>query len=164
VVHPGLGSRLRLDRPLDFLVVADHSPVGRGAPVEGDRRTREFRTAAWSLYVDAGETHERVYDVAWAGDRRRDVNGRVPAIGSTVDVEALTYDNAMGSAELSTVWVDPDFNPDERAFYYVRVLEIPTLRHSTYDAVALGQDPAEATPRPSVIQERALSSPIWYTP
>ena len=79
-------------------------------------------------------------------------------------MEALTYDNAMGSAELSTVWVDPDFDPDERAFYYVRVLEIPTLRHSTYDAVAMDRDPAEATPRPSVIQERALSSPIWYTP
>ena len=58
----------------------------------------------------------------------------MPAIGSTVDVEELTYDNAIGSAELSTVWVDPDFDPDERAFYYVRVLEIPTLRHSTYDA------------------------------
>ena len=84
----------------------------------------------------------------------------MPAIGSTVDVEALTDDNA----ELSTVWVDPDFDPAERAFYYVRVLEIPTLRHSTYDAVALGQNPADATARPSVIQERALSSPIWYTP
>jgi hypothetical protein len=103
-------------------------------------------------------------DVEWAGDRGPEPKGRVPAIGSTVDVEALTYDNTIGSAELSTVWVDPDFDPDERAFYYVRVLEIPTLRHSTYDAVAMGQDPAAATPRPSVIQERALSSPIWYTP
>ena len=70
----------------------------------------------------------------------------------------------IGDPLLTAHWVDPDFDSDERAFYYVRVLEIPTLRHSTYDAVALGQDPAEATARPSVIQERALSSPIWYTP
>ena len=112
---------------------------------------------------DDGETHEQVYDVAWAG-RRTVENGKVAAIGSTVDVLRATYENSIGSAELSTVWVDPDFDAEERAFYYVRVLEIPTPRHSTYDAVALGQDPAAATTRPAVIQERALSSPIWYTP
>ena len=69
-----------------------------------------------------------------------------------------------GALELSTVWVDPDFDPDERAFYYVRVLEIPTPRHSTYDAVALGLNPQEASDQPPAIQERAFSSPIWYTP
>jgi len=69
-----------------------------------------------------GDTNERVYDVEWAGDRGPESNGRVPAIGSTVDVETLTYDNTIGSAELSTVWVDPDFDSDERTFYYVRVL------------------------------------------
>ena len=115
-------------------------------------------------WLDAdGETHERVYDAAWAGARTA-VNGKVPAIGSTVDVSRATYDNTIGSAELSTVWVDPDFDPDERAFYYVRVLEIPTPRFSTYDAVALGLDPEQATDRPTTIQERAFSSPIWYTP
>lgn len=109
-----------------------------------------------------GEIHEHVYDVAWAGPRTAE-NGKVPAIGSTVDVVQATYDNTIGSAELSTVWVDPDFDPEERAFYYVRVLEIPTPRYSTYDAVAMGLDPAEVTGRPVEIQERALSSPIWYT-
>ena len=112
---------------------------------------------------DDGETHERVYDVAWAG-RRTAANGKVPAIGSTVDVARATYDNSIGSAELATVWVDPDFDADEHAFYYVRVLEIPTPRYSTYDAVALGLDPEQATDRPAAIQERAFSSPIWYTP
>jgi hypothetical protein len=120
---------------------------------------------------EEGETHERVYDVAWAGQRTA-VNGKVPPIGSTVDVARATYDNTIGSAlkmsfgsaELSTVWVDPDFDPDERAFYYVRVLEIPTPRYSTYDAVALGLDPAQFTGQPAAIQERAFSSPIWYTP
>ena len=113
---------------------------------------------------DDRETHERVYDVAWAGRRAPGANGKVPAIGSTVDVARATYDNSIGSAELSTVWVDPDFDADERAFYYVRVLEIPTPRFSTYDAVALGLDPEQATDRPAAIQERAFSSPIWYTP
>ena len=88
----------------------------------------------------------------------------MPAIGSTVDVARATYDNSIGTAELSTVWVDPDFDPDERAFYYVRVLEIPTPRWSTYDAVALGLDSEQAIDRPAAIQERAFSSPIWYTP
>ena len=112
---------------------------------------------------DDGETHEQVYDVAWAGQRTA-ANGKVPAIGSTVDAARATYDNTIGSVEFSTVWVDPDFDPQERAFYYVRVLEIPTPRYSTYDAIAMGLDPAEATGRPVAIQERAFSSPIWYTP
>ena len=143
------------DRRVSLLIHAVKDPVGANLD----------RVQVIKGWLDEdGETHEHVYDVAWAGRRTPGANGKVPAIGSTVDVEGLTYDNAIGSAELSTVWVDPDFDPDERAFYYVRVLEIPTLRHSTYDAVALGQDPAEATARPSVIQERALSSPIWYTP
>jgi hypothetical protein len=114
----------------------------------------------------AGETHERVYDVAWAGERTP-VNGALPTIGTTVDVSRATYENTIGTAQLSTVWVDPDFSADERAFYYVRVLEIPTPRYSTYDAVALGRDPqelSEAINRPVTIQERAISSPIWYTP
>jgi hypothetical protein len=112
---------------------------------------------------DDGETHERVYDAAWAGQRTA-ANGKVPAIGSTVDVARATYENSIGSAELSTVWMDPDFDPEERAFYYIRVLEIPTPRYSTYDAVALGLDPNQASDRPVAIQERAFSSPIWYTP
>jgi hypothetical protein len=111
-----------------------------------------------------GKTHEKVYDVAWSGSRKPGADGKLPPVGNTVDLKTVTYTNSIGSAQLATVWTDPDFNPSERAFYYVRVLEIPTPRHSAYDAVALGKDPATAHARPATIQERAFSSPIWYTP
>jgi len=111
----------------------------------------------------AGQTHERVYNAAWAGDRKLDAGGKLAAVGNTVDVRTATYSNSIGAAQLATVWTDPDFNPALRAFYYVRALEIPTPRHSTYDAVALGIDVKE-TQQPATIQERAYSSPIWYTP
>ena len=115
-------------------------------------------------WVDAaGATHEKVYDIAWSGGRKAGPDGKVPAVGNTVDVATATYRNDIGAMELATVWKDPDFDPKQRAFYYVRVLEIPTPRHSTYDAVALGIDPAQ-TKAPIWIQERAWSSPIWYTP
>jgi hypothetical protein len=115
-------------------------------------------------WLDAlGETHEKIYDVVWAGNRRPDAKGKLPAIGSTVDIKVPTYTNTIGAAQLSTVWTDPDFNSGQRAFYYVRVLEIPTPRHSAFDAVALGIDTKE-TNQPATIQERAYSSPIWYTP
>ncbi len=142
------------DTPVSLLIHAVKDPTGANLD-----RVQVIK--GW--LDDGGETHERVYDVAWAG-RRTATNGKVPAIGSTVDVARATHDNSIGSAELSTVWVDPDFDADERAFYYVRVLEIPTPRYSTYDAVALGLDPEQATDRPTAIQERAFSSPIWYTP
>jgi len=111
----------------------------------------------------AGEQHEQVYDAAWAGDRAPDADGRLPPVGDTVDRRTAQYANTIGAPELAGVWTDPDFDPAERAFYYVRVLEIPTPRHSAYDAVALGVDVAE-TATPAVIQERAWSSPIWYAP
>ena len=95
--------------------------------------------------------------------RRRDAQGRLPAVGNTVDAKTATYRNDIGAAQLATVWTDPDFDPKLRAFYYVRVLEIPTPRHSLHDAVALGIDPAQ-TKVPLTLQERAWSSPIWYTP
>ena len=139
--------------PVSLLIHAVKDPVGANLD----------RVQVIKGWLDDDETHERVYDVAWAGQRTA-ANGKVPPIGNTVDVARATYDNTIGSAELSTVWVDPDFDPDERAFYYVRVLEIPTPRWSTYDAVALGLDPEQATDRPAAIQERAYSSPIWYTP
>ena len=142
------------DAPVSLLIHAVKDPV----------RANLDRVQVIKGWLDAdGETHERVYDVAWAGERTA-ANGKVPSIGNTVDVARATYENTIGSAELSTVWVDPDFDPDERAFYYVRVLEIPTPRHSTYDAVALGLNPQEASDQPPAIQERAFSSPIWYTP
>lgn len=115
-------------------------------------------------WVDAkGGRHEKVYDIAWSGSRRPDATGRLPAVGNTVDVKTATYTNTIGATQLATVWKDPDFDPKLRAFYYVRVLEIPTPRHSLYDAVALGIDPA-TTKAPLTLQERAWSSPIWYTP
>jgi hypothetical protein len=115
-------------------------------------------------WVDAsGEKHEKVYDIAWSGARRPDAQGRLPPVGNSVDLKAATYRNDIGAAQLATVWTDPAFDPTLRAFYYVRVLEIPTPRHSLYDAVALGIDPAQ-TAAPTTLQERAWSSPIWYTP
>jgi hypothetical protein len=115
-------------------------------------------------WVDAeGGQHEQIYDAAWSGDREIGADGRLPDVGNTVDLSTARYTNDIGAAALTTVWEDPDFDPSSRAFYYVRVLEIPTPRHSLYDAVALGVDPA-LTAMPATIQERAWSSPIWYTP
>lgn len=111
----------------------------------------------------AGKQHEKVYDIAWSGSRHPDAGGKLPAVGNTVDVATARYTNTIGATQLAAVWKDPDFDPKLRAFYYVRVLEIPTPRHSLYDAVALKIDPA-VTKAPLTIQERAWSSPIWYTP
>jgi hypothetical protein len=115
-------------------------------------------------WIDAsGESHERVYDAVWAGDRRPDARGTLPAVGSTVDLSAASYTNAIGAAQLAVAWTDPAFDPQLPAFYYVRVLEIPTPRHQVYDAVALGMD-ANDTGYATTLQERAYSSPIWYAP
>ena len=109
-----------------------------------------------------GELFERVYDVAWAGDRVIE-DGGLEDIGSTVDVDTATYLNTIGAPELAVAWSDPDFDGRHAAFYYVRVLEIPTPRWTTYDVVRFGAaSPQQGTPL--VIQERAYSSPIWYSP
>ncbi len=110
----------------------------------------------------AGGLRERVYDVRLSRDRESGLFGGPKAIRSTVDVETATYTNTVGDAELIAFWEDPDFDPTQHAFYYVRVIEIPTPRWTTYDAVRLGADLADETPRE--IQDRAYSSPIWYTP
>jgi hypothetical protein len=109
-----------------------------------------------------GETHERVYDVAWSGDRKPDKDGKLPAVGNTVDAAKATYTNSIGASELGAVWTDPDFDATQKAFYYARVIEIPTPRWSTYDAFRFGV----AIPKgaPVSTQERAYTSPIWYTP
>jgi Protein of unknown function (DUF3604) len=111
----------------------------------------------------AGQSFEKVYNVAWSGKRKPDPkSGKLPPVGNTVDLSTATYKNTIGSTELSTTWIDPEFDPTQRAFYYARVLEIPTPRWSTFDAVKLGvAPPAEV---PATIQERAFASPIWYTP
>jgi hypothetical protein len=111
---------------------------------------------------DKGAQHERIHDVAWSGDRKPGADGRLPAVGTTVDAAKATYTNTIGAPELTAAWTDPEFKPGERAFYYARVIEIPTPRWSTIDAANLGM----AVPQglPVSIQERAWSSPIWYTP
>lgn len=109
-----------------------------------------------------GNLFEKVYDVAWSGDREPDADGKLPAVGNTVDLEAANYVNSIGAPELATVWTDPDFDASEHAFYYARIIEIPTPRWVVYDKVRLGADiPEEAT---LIGQERAYTSPIWYAP
>ena len=110
-----------------------------------------------------GQSFEKIFDVAWAGDRKPDKwSGRVPAIKSTVDLEKATYTNDVGSTELKTVWTDPEFDASLHAFYYARVLEIPTPRWTLIQAVKAGVPPPDVVPLTG--QERAWSSPIWYTP
>ena len=112
----------------------------------------------------AGKTHEKVYDVVWADAEKRQPgdDGKLPPVGSTVDVENATWTNKIGNTELITVWRDPDFDASLKAFYYARVIEIPTPRWTAYDAKYYGIDmPKEV---PMILQERAYTSPIWYTP
>ena len=109
-----------------------------------------------------GKTYEKVYNVAWSTGRDLDSNGKLPAVGNTVDIENANWTNTIGASELATVWVDPDFDPAQRAFYYARVLEIPTPRWVVYDAFRFGVEIPEDSP--TVHQERAYTSPIWYTP
>ncbi|MCC6925824.1 DUF3604 domain-containing protein [Novosphingobium sp.] len=115
-------------------------------------------------WVDAqGEPHEQIYDVAWsAPGRRKIVGGKLAPVGDTVNLATATYRNSIGAAALSTVWRDPDFHADQRAFYYVRVLEIPTPRWVAYDMVRFGTKPPKGARLKD--QERAYTSPIWYRP
>ncbi len=136
-----------------FLVAALKDPVGANLD----------RIQIVKGWMDSnGETHEKVYDVAWSGDRKPDAKGKVPSVGSTVDVKNATWTNTIGASELITVWKDPDFDPKERAFYYERVIEIPTPRWTAYDAKRFGVKPLPETRM--TITERAYTSPIWYTP
>ena len=109
-----------------------------------------------------GKTYEKVYDVTWSGQRKPAADGKLPAVGNTVDVANATWTNTIGAPELITVWSDPDFDPKQSAFYYARVLEIPTPRWTAYEARRFGvKMPADV---PMITQERAYTSPIWYTP
>jgi hypothetical protein len=110
-----------------------------------------------------GQSFEKVFDVVWAGDRKANKwTGAVPPIGSTVDLETAAYTNSIGAVELKTVWTDPEFDPSVHAFYYARVLEIPTPRWTTIQAKQLGIAPPDVAA--ATVQERAWSSPVWYTP
>lgn len=143
---------------------------GRGAPVfmlsalkdpKGANLDRIQIVKGW---VDArGELRERVFDVAWSDPaRRRPVNGKLPAVGDTVDLASASYTNTIGTPALTTLWRDPEFRPGEHAFYYARVIEIPTPRWTLFDAVRRkAKPPADATLKD---QERAYTSPVWYRP
>ena len=109
-----------------------------------------------------GKTHEKVYDVAWSDDRKPGKDGKLPAVGNTVDVANATWKNTIGEAELISVWNDPDFDPAQRAFYYARVIEIPTPRWTAYDAKRFNIKMDKEVPMTT--QERGYTSPIWYTP
>jgi len=114
-------------------------------------------------WTKSGQSFEKIFDVVWAGDRKPEKwTGVVPPIGSTVDIDNATYENTIGAVELKTVWTDPDFDASLHAFYYARVLEIPTPRWTTIQAKKLGIAPPDVVP--ATIQERAWTSPIWYTP
>ncbi|RAI02521.1 hypothetical protein DLJ53_09510 [Acuticoccus sediminis] len=115
-------------------------------------------------WVDAeGGMQEKVYDVVWSGDRTPGADGKVPLVGDTVDVGRATWTNTIGAPELITVWTDPDFDPALKAFYYARVIEIPTPRWTAYDA-AYFKDASFAPEVPMTVTERAYTSPIWYSP
>ena len=145
----------RKDGSPTFVVTALKDPIGANLD----------RVQIVKAWVDAkGESHERVFDVAASAARIasavNSAGGRLPSAGNTVDVAEASYTNAIGAAELSTLWRDPTFNSSEEAFYYARVIEIPTPRHSTYAAKLLGVE----APEPSSIQERAVTSAIWIQP
>jgi len=156
----------------------------KGSPMGGDLRTMPESAGAPNFMVYAlrdpvganldriqivkgwlgakGKTFEKVYDVVWAGDRKPGKNGKLPPVGNTVDVANANWTNTIGSSELGVVWSDPEFDPKQNAFYYARVLEIPTPRWSTYDAFRYGIELPDGAPTST--QERAYTSAIWYTP
>jgi len=137
----------------NFMVYAVRDPIGANLD-------RIQVVKGW--LDDEGQTHEQVYDVVWSGERQADANGKLPPVGNTVDVASASWTNTIGSSELGTVWTDPDFDPTERAFYYARVLEIPTPPWYLYDVFRFGLEmPKDA---PTSQQDRAYTSPIWYTP
>jgi hypothetical protein len=136
-----------------FMVYALRDPIG--ANLDRIQIVKGWRTTE-------GELQEQVYDVAWSDARKPGADGKLPPVGHTVDLEAANWTNTIGASELATVWTDPDFDPSAKAFYYARVIEIPTPRWVLYDKVRLGAEiPKDAT---LTGQERAYTSPIWYTP
>lgn len=156
----------------------------KGVPMGGDlRKNTEGKAPAFMVYAlrdpiganldriqiikgwldKKGELHEKIYDVSVSGDREIGKDGRCETpVGNTVDLEAGTWYNTIGASELMSVWTDPDFDPEEKAFYYARILEIPTPRWVVYDKVRMGAKIPEGAKL--IGQERAYTSPIWYTP
>lgn len=138
-----------------FLIAALKDPIGANLD----------RIQVVKGWLDSkGEVHEQVYDVVWsdADTRKPGTDGKLPPVGDTVDVANATWSNTIGDPELITVWTDPNFDAQQRAFYYARVIEIPTPRWTAYDAKRYGVEPLPGTKMK--LQERAYTSPIWYTP
>jgi hypothetical protein len=137
----------------NFLVFALRDPIGANLD----------RIQIIKGWLDSeGKTHEKVYNVAWSDGRQPGADGKLPAVGNTVDIATASWTNTIGASELAAVWTDPDFDPEESAFYYTRVLEIPTPPWYAYDAFRFGTKIPEGAPTSQ--QERAYTSPIWYTP
>jgi hypothetical protein len=136
-----------------FLVAAQRDPYGGNLD----------RVQIVKGWLDSdGKRHEQIYNVVWSGDRQLDESGKLPSVGNTVDVATATWTNTIGASELSTVWRDPDFDPDQPAVYYARILEIPTPRWTAFEAARFGVTvPSES---PMTTQERAYTSAIWYSP
>src|SRR4030095_13239462 len=136
-----------------FLVAALKDPIGANLD----------RYQIIKGWLDAkGDVQEQIYDVAWSGDRKPGADGKLPVVGNTVDVANATWTNTIGAPELIAVWHDPNFDPAQRAFYYGRVIEIPTPRWTAYDAKRFGVKPLPGTAM--TVTERAYTSPISYTP
>lgn len=142
---------------------APHFLISALMDPDGARLDRVQVIKGWT---DAsGKTQEKIYDVVWSDmDKRRAVNGKVPAVGDTVNRADATYTNTIGAPELRKVWTDPDYRPGQRAFYYLRVLEIPTPRWPLFDAVRFGFELTADAMADAVAQERAYTSPIWVGP
>ncbi|MGB9329252.1 MAG: DUF3604 domain-containing protein [Steroidobacteraceae bacterium] len=159
------------------------SAYKEGVPMGGDLAARKGNAAptfvVWAVkdpddgnldriqivkgWTKDAQIFEKIYDVVWSGDRKPDqATGKLPPVGDTVDLKNASYTNTIGAAQLMKVWKDPDFNPELNAFYYARVIQIPTPRWSTYDAKKLGVPPPSFVA--PTVQERAWTSPIWYTP
>ncbi|ASY65181.1 hypothetical protein SJ05684_b41990 (plasmid) [Sinorhizobium sojae CCBAU 05684] len=141
------------DKSPTFLVAALKDPIGANL----DR----YQIIKGWLDKD-GNLQEKIHDVAWSGERQPGNDGKLPPVGDTVDLAAATWSNSIGAPELIAVWRDPEFDPTQPAFYYGRVIEIPTPRWTAYDAKRFGVTPAPGTTM--TLQERAYTSPIWYTP
>ena len=190
-VYATTGTRIRVrmfagwDFKADEVSRPDFVPQGyrRGVPMGGDlRKAPKGKAPSFMIralrdpdganldrvqiikgWLDkSGKTHEKVYDVVWSGDRRPDSNEKLPPVGDTVDLSVPTWSNTIGVTQLSAVWADPEFDPALKAFYYVRVIEIPTPRWTAYDRVKYKLDLPDDIPLKT--QERAYTSPIWYTP
>ncbi len=141
------------DESPTFTIYAEKDPMGANLD----------RVQIIKGWVDAnGDVHEKIIDVAWAGDRKAGDDGKLPPVGNTVDLKTALYTNDIGASTLFGSWTDPEFDPANGAFYYSREIEIPTPRWTTYDAVRNNLPLLnEVAP---IIQERAWGSPIWVSP